>query len=104
MPGAVLWFRQEKEHVKRLEGLPSTFNSMVEVLAEKERFEESLRISRVEDRQREGIIPLCMYCKKIRNAKDFWEKLVNHQTERSEALFSHGICQECTERDIGKKY
>ena len=77
---------------------------MVEALAEKERFEASLRISRAEHRQREGIIPLCMYCKKIRIAKDFWDKLVNQQTERSEALFNHGICQECTERDIGKKY
>jgi len=77
---------------------------MVVAIAETERFEETLRFARAEDKQREGIIPLCTYCKKIRNAKDFWEKLVNHQTERSEALFNHGICQECTERDIGKKY
>lgn len=38
-----------------------TFDSMVEALAEKERFEESLRIARSEERQREGIIALCMY-------------------------------------------
>lgn len=48
---------------------------MVEALAEKERFEESLRISRSEDGQREGIVALCMYCKKIRNDMDLREKL-----------------------------
>lgn len=43
----------------------------------------------------EGIIPICMYCKKIRNDQESWEQLEAYITEHSEAHFSHGICPEC---------
>jgi DNA-binding response OmpR family regulator len=42
-----------------------------------------------------GIIPICMYCKKVRNEKDYWEKVEAYVSNRSEARFSHGICPEC---------
>lgn len=43
----------------------------------------------------EGIIPICMYCKKIRDDGDSWQQLEKYITEHSEAQFSHGICPEC---------
>lgn len=46
-------------------------------------------------KQLEGIIPICMYCKKIRNDHESWEQLEAYITEHSEAHFSHGICPEC---------
>lgn len=46
-------------------------------------------------KQLEGIIPICSYCKKIRNDKESWQQLESYITEHSEALFSHGICPEC---------
>ncbi len=50
--------------------------------------------------QLEGIIPICMYCKKIRNDKNSWQQLERYLTEHSEAHFSHGICPECAEKGI----
>lgn len=47
-------------------------------------------------KQLEGIIPICSYCKKIRNDKESWQQLESYITEHSEALFSHGICPECS--------
>ena len=46
----------------------------------------------------EGIISICMYCKKIRDDKDSWQQLEKYMTEHTEALFSHGICPECYDR------
>ena len=46
----------------------------------------------------EGIISICMYCKKIRN-EDSWEQLEQYITENTDALFSHGICPECVEKE-----
>jgi hypothetical protein len=46
----------------------------------------------------EGIIPICMYCKKIRDDKESWYKLEQYITEHSEAVFSHGVCPECLEK------
>ncbi len=43
----------------------------------------------------EGIIPICAYCKEIRNDKGAWEKLEYYVGSHSNAQFSHGICPEC---------
>jgi hypothetical protein len=50
-------------------------------------------LSRV--KQLEGIISICMYCKKIRNDVNSWDQLETYISSHSEALFSHGICPEC---------
>jgi len=46
-------------------------------------------------RQLEGIIPICMHCKKIRNDNDYWQQIDQYITEHSAALFSEGICPDC---------
>lgn len=50
-------------------------------------------------KQLEGIIPICMYCKKIRDDRESWQQLEKYITEHSEAFFSHSICPECLEKN-----
>jgi PAS domain S-box-containing protein len=50
----------------------------------------------------EGIIAICMYCKKIRNEKQSWEQLENYLIENTDAMFSHGLCPECAEKEYGR--
>lgn len=45
----------------------------------------------------EGIISICMYCKKIRTKEESWELLEKYITEHSDVFFSHGICPICME-------
>ncbi|MEE9614786.1 MAG: response regulator transcription factor [Thermodesulfobacteriota bacterium] len=45
----------------------------------------------------QGVIPICMYCKSIRNDRDSWERMEKYIIEHSEAQFSHGICPDCME-------
>jgi hypothetical protein len=49
----------------------------------------------------EGILPVCSFCKKIRDEQDVWHPIENYITERSEAVFSHGLCPECEEKHYG---
>lgn len=49
-------------------------------------------------KQLEGIIPICMYCKKIRDDETIWQQLEIYISDHSDAQFSHGICPECYER------
>jgi len=42
-----------------------------------------------------GILPICCFCKKIRNQEQTWEPLEQYITTRSEAQFSHGMCPDC---------
>ena len=46
-------------------------------------------------KQLEGIIPICMYCKKIRDDQNSWHQLEQYITDHSGAFFSHGICPHC---------
>jgi hypothetical protein len=49
-------------------------------------------------RSLEGILPLCAFCKKIRDEEDKWHPIENYISDRSEAGFSHGICPDCAEK------
>jgi len=43
----------------------------------------------------QGILPICLHCKKIRNDKGYWEQVEAYISKHSEAHFTHGICPEC---------
>ena len=43
----------------------------------------------------EGLLPICSYCKKIRDDKDVWHSLESYISARSDTQFSHSICPEC---------
>lgn len=45
-----------------------------------------------------GILPICASCKKIRNEEGCWEQIENYIRDRSEVEFSHGICEDCTQK------
>lgn len=55
-------------------------------------------VSRV--RQLEGIIPICMYCKKIKNDEDYWQQVESYLAQHSAALFSHGVCPDCFQKQM----
>lgn len=42
-----------------------------------------------------GVLPICMYCKNIRDDQNYWKRLEEYVSSHSEAQFSHGICPEC---------
>jgi hypothetical protein len=62
-----------------------------------------LEAANAQVRQLEGIIPICMYCKKIRDDANSWHRIEQYLAQHSQASFSHGICPECElkfERDL----
>jgi response regulator RpfG family c-di-GMP phosphodiesterase len=61
------------------------------------RQKEELEAALARVKQLEGIIPICMYCKKIRDDQQSWHQLETYISNHSEALFSHGICPHCAE-------
>ncbi len=46
-------------------------------------------------KQLRGLLPMCSYCKSIRNDGDYWQQLEAYIGDHSEAEFSHGICPTC---------
>ncbi len=43
----------------------------------------------------QGILPICMYCHKIRTDKQVWERLEQYIVAHTDAQFSHGLCPDC---------
>jgi len=48
-------------------------------------------------RKLQGLLPICMFCKRIRDEADVWHRLESYIEEHSEAMFSHSLCRECWE-------
>jgi phosphoserine phosphatase RsbU/P len=55
-------------------------------------------LSRV--RRLQGLLPICSYCKKIRDDRNYWRQVESYISEHSEAAFSHGICPDCYQRVV----
>ncbi|MCC6153175.1 MAG: hypothetical protein IT367_05420 [Candidatus Hydrogenedentes bacterium] len=63
---------------------------------------QNLEAALAEIKTLKGIIPICMYCKKIRDTQGAWEQLEVYIAMRSDAEFSHGICPECLKQGVAE--
>jgi len=45
-----------------------------------------------------GLLPICSYCKQIRDDQGYWNQIESYIRDRSDAEFSHGICPECAKK------
>jgi hypothetical protein len=45
-----------------------------------------------------GLLPICGWCKKIREDRGCWRKIEAYLTSHTDARFAHGICPECTDK------
>jgi len=52
-------------------------------------------------KQLQGLIPICMHCKRIRDDQNMWQKIEQYISSRSDAEFSHSICEDCAEQLYG---
>lgn len=62
---------------------------------------QELETALSEIKQLQGILPICISCKKIRDDEGFWQQVEVYIRDRSDAEFSHGICPECAKRHYG---
>ena len=46
----------------------------------------------------QGLLPICCYCKKIRDDGNYWHRVESYIGEHANVRFSHGICPECSHK------
>ncbi len=51
-----------------------------------------------------GLLPICAWCKKIRDDKGYWKKVETYIREHSDASFTHGICPDCLKKESPETY
>ena len=58
------------------------------------------RVRELEDalsqvKQLQGLLPICSYCKKIRDDQNYWQQVETYLTRHADLQFSHAICPSC---------
>jgi len=51
-------------------------------------------------RQLEELLPICSYCKKIRDDQNYWQQMESYINERTGSEFSHSVCPDCYQRVV----
>ena len=46
-------------------------------------------------KQLQGLLPICMHCKSIRDEANVWHRIETYIAEHADVRFSHGVCQKC---------
>lgn len=68
----------------------------------------SLRVSQLQEsldqiNELKKLLPICAYCKKIRDDNDYWQQVDDYMMSHSSLKFSHGICPDCFEKLLEQK-
>jgi sigma-B regulation protein RsbU (phosphoserine phosphatase) len=52
----------------------------------------------VREKQLQGLLPICSYCKKIRDDRNYWHQVESYIVSHADVRFSHSVCPECVSR------
>ena len=58
-------------------------------------FNKDLQESLAKIKTLSGLLPICAWCRKIRNDEGYWQTVEAYISEHTKAEFSHGMCDEC---------
>ena len=63
--------------------------------ADRERLIVELQDALAEVKRLQEILPICSYCRKIRDDANYWHTVEGYFAEHTSTRFSHGICPDC---------
>lgn len=89
--GGILLARRREELIK-------TNESLQKGISEQEKLITQLKDANSQIKTLSGIVPICSYCKEIRDDKGYWNQLEKFISEHSSAQFSHSICPKCMKK------
>ena len=70
----------------------------VQAARERERMLADLTAAQAEVGHLSNLLPICAWCKKIRDDQGYWDQLERYLANHAGILFSHGVCPDCAAR------
>jgi hypothetical protein len=65
---------------------------------EREKLIAELKLTLAQVKTLSGLIPICAWCKSVRNDQGYWQTVEHYVRSHSDASFSHSICPTCREK------
>ena len=103
--GRIIWAQVAVTVVRASSGQPLHTTALVtdvteRRIAEKEREKliAELQHALAEVRTLSGLLPICAWCKKVRDDKGYWERMESYFETHSQMQFTHGICPDCIQK------
>jgi hypothetical protein len=47
-----------------------------------------------------GLLPICAWCKNIRDDQGYWERIETYIANHTDASFTHGLCPSCATKGV----
>lgn len=81
--------QETRDHARQLEGqIAARTAELTQKISELEK-------AMAEISQLRGILPMCVYCHKVRDDQNFWQQVDDYIRHHTLAEVSHGICPDC---------
>jgi PAS domain S-box-containing protein len=75
-----------------------------EAEAQREGLVKELQRALAEVKELQKILPICMYCKNIRNDQDYWQTVEAYISHHTNTTFTHSICPSCYENVVEPQF
>jgi PAS domain-containing protein len=89
------FLKEERDLINAIAGRLGNIIARKRAESDREKLIVKLQKALEEIRTLQGIIPICMHCKQIRDDEGYWHRVETYIEQNSDAKFSHGICPGC---------
>ena len=109
--GSVVWAHLTATAIRDAAGKPLFGLAMIEDISarwllnqDRERLIVQLKAALANVKTLSGLLPMCAWCKRIRDDQGYWSDVEHYVRRQTDADFTHGICPDCqsqVRRDLG---
>jgi PAS domain S-box-containing protein len=96
----LLWNSTPDDGRKLIYGVGRDITKRKLIEEERERLLRELQGALAEVKTLQSILPICSYCKNIRDDENYWQSVEAYVSKHTSSQFSHGICPACFARFV----
>jgi len=87
--------RDEQKKALAIEGIALDITKKKQGEMERDQLIRELKKALATAKTLSGLLPICSFCKKVRDDGGYWKQIETYLTEHSELFFTHGLCPDC---------